>query len=1317
MNNKNITNQMPVTDPITAYSKLISGMQYLKNSEIKLVFAPDAVRDNGIMIDNVDQFIDDALKENSKNRMGMNAAIDIGGHGAIGIMAAAKLRQDMNVDCTLVAKVFAGAKKEVLDYFINGSIVAKGATPINTDYVLDDNGAAGKTNIVLETKRHTKSGIVQHTTIGTVRGQPVLNLNEFGDRKLELLTKLGEADVVGVLSLKSPMMKELPQAMRDAKLGFKELVSDATTGDDTEIVVDAINFLKKNGCPITLLSLNDEEVVRYAKITWTLKNSPTKVDEFLKSNKEYCKAKKDKKDANAELLELEAAGALPSAKVGLNEKIRKYDAIIKKCSDEFEMGLEPKLSKQWTANPLKAAAVLNEYLGIPLLFHNFAGSKIFDKTGKKETAFVPSISLVPASGTLGAGDTMLGAIMLAMAVKARLEKENAPAHLKMSLEDCLMAANVATGFRLQNEKVAGTANECYEWVRQPTTSLTALKSAGKKGHWQTGVATEVKLVEEQFKALQEAKKNGFVGPEYENAKAIVGDFVVERFRVEEIRSRFTKPKDAASKKVISDLLEYVNGKDPVFSEAAIDSLRILAKSNPPVRKSDLTVKDMIRDELGIGKIRIAVGIDLDATLFDSKAARERAGARGIMAMQLKTGDDKPISVESSQQLFIALYNRHEEFKAMGFPDFRQIWNCREMYAAAAAIVRAGGKDGNPIKNSDELAVTLASFKNQSTNPLLDINSNYSQILATKIQNIMQFGSYLKRISNAEKAYVETGLVPYLDARRTLSILRDLLGADCYIVTEGHDQTQRDKIRMLGLSEFFSEGDRVLSTGYAKAPWRVAAGLSVEKDRLDKVKLDNTDKYAKTLEKAVEAMKSEATAAEISDAMKRVDDAKHANATYDEEKAVFDWVSSMFTRNAKKSGEAGAFYSEVLRAIYKNPDNPREAIGSGDHANGKAAPFIAFMAGDRLDNDIVAMELVSKEVVPIIVKKGNYAVEYGKAVKSIETLRTAEKAAAPQEEIMKEKKELNELLGLSGERTLEEYEALMPKFEANTPSDVACFLLSKDTYKGVVPVSQPKKMQVDFGADVLDYVLLSKLSPSTTITMFCEDVLKSIAHSPDDKVCRAVEYFTEHLRNEHLEDNHKNHIPSQMKVAAAKNLAILLENCPNPTQKITKAATDAASELVKGFTNKAEDPKIREDLITEYGKISDDNGPITTLLGESAGFPSSLIHALDTTCAKIQRTNRLKEAVVNAVENTGKICTKMQSAAIANGDYLMYKQAVRQIITDMKLQDYKNHPLLSGICAQAASMYTACMDAKYRKEMNAERRERINISREQKKMTR
>jgi len=1310
MNNKNITNQMPITDPITAYSKLISGTQYLKNSEIKLVFAPDAVRDNEIMIDNVDQFIDDALKENSKNRMGMNATIKIGGHGAIGIISAATLRQDMNVECALVAKVFAGAKKEVLDYFINGSIAAKGATPINTDYVLDDNGAAGKTNIVLETKRHTKTGIAQHTTIGTVRGQPTLKLANFDDRTFELLKKLDEADVVGVLSLKSHMMKELPQAMRDAKLGFKELVSDATTGDDTQVVVDAINFLKKDGRAITLLSLNDEEAVRYAQIAWILKNDPTGID-ALKSN-EYCEAKKQFDDAQNKLSDLEKAGALPSAKVGLNEKIRECETTIKKCSDEFEMGLVPKHSKEWKANPLKAAKFLNEDLGIPLLFHNFAGSKIFDKTGKKETAFVPSISLVPASGTLGAGDTMLGAIMLAMAVKARLEKENAPAHLKMSLEDCLMVANVATGFRLQNEKVAGTANECYEWVRQTTTNLTALKSAGKKGHWQAGVANEVKHVEERFKALQEAKKSGFAALDCDKANAQVGDFVVERFRVEEIRSGFTKPNDAASKKVISDLLGYVNGKDPVFSGAAIDSLRILAKSNP-------SVKDMIRDELGIGKTRVAAMFDLDATLFDSKAARERAGARGIMAMLLKTNDGKTLSFESSQRLFIALYNRHEEFKAMGFPDFRQVWNCPQMYAAAAAIVRAGGKGGSPIENSNELASTLALIEKQSTNPLLDINSNYSQILATKINNIMNYGNYLMRINNAEKAYVETGLVPYLDARRTLSILRDLLGADCYIVTEGHDPTQRDKVRMLGLSEFFGEGDRVLSTGYAKAPWRVAAGLSVEQERLRKAKLDSTDEYAKTLEKTVEAIKNGADVVEIATTMKRVEGAKCAIATYSEEKAVFDWVSSMFTRNAKKSGEAGAFYSEVLRAINKSHDNPREAIGAGDHANGKAAPFIAFMAGDRLDNDIVAMELVSKEVVPIIVKKGNYAIEYGEAVKSIETLQIAKKTnTTPKEEIVKEKEKLNKLLGLSGERTLEEYEALMPKLEANTLSDVARFILSKSTYSGVVHVSQPKKMQVDFGENVLDNALLGKLSPSNTIKMFCEDVLKSIAHGPEDKICQAVEYFTQHLKNEHLENSHQNHRPSQMKVAAAENLAILLENCPNHTQKIAKAATDAASELVKGFMDKAEDPKTREEFVNAYGRISDDNSPITNLLGESAEFPDFLIHALDITCAKIQRTNRLKEAVaavVNAVENTGRICTKMQSAAIASGDYLMYKQAVKQIIKDMNLRDYKDHPQLSGICAQAASMYTACMDAKYRKEMNADRRERINISREQKKM--
>ncbi len=668
-------------------------------------------------------------------------------------------------------------------------------------------------------------------------------------------------------------------------------------------------------------------------------------------------------------------------------------------------------------------------------------------------------------------------------------------------------------------------------------------------------------------------------------------------------------------------------------------------------------------------------------------------------MSLKMGDDSALDVNASKKLFVALYSRHDDFKAMGFPDFRQVWNSPQLYAAAAAIVRAGGKNGKPVKNNEGLFSLLKQFENPEVSPLRD--ENYAQLLANKINQVMNNGSYTRRINDAAHEYVNTGLVPYLDARRTLSILKELLGAECYVVTEGHDDTQKQKISMLGLSEFFGDGDRVLSTGYAKAPWREVAGLNIERERLEKAHLGGLDKLAVALQKSLSLKGSANSLKEESAAEKGVQAAHRELATYNEEQAVFDWVNSIFTLKAKKGNGAGAFYSEVLRAINKTPDNPREAMGAGDHSGGKSAPFFGFMVGDRLDTDIVAMMTISKEVIPIILRKGAYAKNYTDAVEALCALREAAGGGKLSEETAPIREKLDKLLNVSGHKNVDEYESLMPKLEASTLSDVARYLLSKSTYANIQPVSQPKKVQVEsFGEDVFDNVLLGRLSPSKAVKLVCEDVLKAIAFGSEDDVCKAVAHFLQHLDSEHLAERHKNRLEkqmSQMKVSAAENLAILLESCPNQTPKIAEAAKNAASKLAEAFASKSEDPDIsRPQFVIAYGRISDDNGPILDLLGESAlelGPP--LMNALEATNMKIQKTVRLKQDVKNAVKITGDAGNRMQSALIESESYGNYRVAVQQIIKDMGLRDYKGHRQLSGIRSQVAAMYESGKAAKLR----------------------
>src|SRR3989338_4069110 len=65
-----------VTDPISAMLKVKTGLAYLQNSEpLKLLFAPDAIRDATINIDDREVFANEVLGSKSKNRTSAHAQL------------------------------------------------------------------------------------------------------------------------------------------------------------------------------------------------------------------------------------------------------------------------------------------------------------------------------------------------------------------------------------------------------------------------------------------------------------------------------------------------------------------------------------------------------------------------------------------------------------------------------------------------------------------------------------------------------------------------------------------------------------------------------------------------------------------------------------------------------------------------------------------------------------------------------------------------------------------------------------------------------------------------------------------------------------------------------------------------------------------------------------------------------------------------------------------------------------------------------------------------------------------------------------------
>ena len=1210
------------TDPISAILKLKNGLAWLQKSEsLKLFFGPDALRDTNIHVDDANEFHENVLGEKSKNRTKMEANINIGGHGALAIITAAKLRQDTNVDCILVAKVQKGAKEEIIGSFINDSIEAKGAAPINTDYVVYDPEGAGKTNLVFEVQS-PKS----HTSIGTVGGQPKLRLNDFDSGTKEaLLEEMSKADVVGMLSLKSGMTKETLKAMGESGLAFREFVSDVTTGDDTAVLTDALEFLvslKDKTAKITHLSINEGETLRYARLAYARQNNNPDVEQFLGSQ-EYTTARAELKKAEVELSKMEKQrGMLPSAMRPYKEKIERSEATIKKLSNNFEEGLALEQTGIWEKNPAEAARYLNRYLDIPLAYHTEYGAKVFDHTGKKATSFVPSIHLESISGSLGAGDTRLGGESLALAVMNRLEKDGAPANLRLTMEDVLMIGGVATAFRLQNEMVAGTLDDCYEWVSGLKIRTAAfrpnsnMKDSESYGHLPEFI--EAAAVQQRLELLQRAHSESFTGKAAARAQEVVGDFVFKRYSFEE------RLKALDAEQAVHMAMDAIESRDPVFASAAIDSLRLMARREPKV-------KEFIRKELGITKQSLAVMHDLDATLFASTAARERAGPKAIQKGLGLTLGGEELDLESSKKLYSTVYDAHDHFRKMGFPDFRQVWNIEQFYAAAVALVEGGGPDGRPPKNRSELSKLLADLTVREKG---FSDPNFRNRLVNRMNSLLNDPSYKQRFKAAVEKFEEVGLKPFPDTQRLLSALHELLDAKLYVVTEGDDATQLNKVKMLGLSDFFASGKRVLSTSSAGQDWRAASELAYEETRITEQLREAEHSQSEALAQLLklgeaQLLNRSSGGKEDQDAAVAIEAYQGKRANAEEtmqrltgQKKLLEWTKHMLERRAQQSGEGGSFYDVALRAINLTPDDIRQgaSVGAGGPEEWNACnSFIAVRIGDNFMMDVFPVRRVAPEALTCLLnKRGKYHNQFGQikmdVVKLTDALERVQNSMADnlvKHDKMEAERRLCELMKvkLEGQNLLDFVESTLPTIEAESLSDILCSLLQRETYKGVKPVSKPKHFVAEAPREEdLDMLMAGSLSDSKVVRVVRENLFSDISLSPA-AVENALSHFIKHLDRGHLEGSHDRSMSGDTQIAAADSIASLLASS---TKQDGAVHTRGAEALARVFTDVARDPKVRAECLMAFGRIDGDLSWLDRIPEHSnrLEMPTDLVKAYD-----------------------------------------------------------------------------------------------------------
>jgi len=99
-----------VTDPISAMLKIKAGLAYLNDDKkpLKIMFAPDAIRDITLQIDDPERFTAEVLGRDSKNRTSGQGSSGGGGHALHGAVPLAISLGDggPNVEIKIAAKVF-----------------------------------------------------------------------------------------------------------------------------------------------------------------------------------------------------------------------------------------------------------------------------------------------------------------------------------------------------------------------------------------------------------------------------------------------------------------------------------------------------------------------------------------------------------------------------------------------------------------------------------------------------------------------------------------------------------------------------------------------------------------------------------------------------------------------------------------------------------------------------------------------------------------------------------------------------------------------------------------------------------------------------------------------------------------------------------------------------------------------------------------------------------------------------------------------------------------------------------------------------------
>ncbi|MFA5412313.1 MAG: hypothetical protein WC350_03135 [Candidatus Micrarchaeia archaeon] len=414
--------------------------------QAKIVFAPDIIRDI-VLSEPEGKNLLLELSGVEKDRLtGYSVFMRGGGHAMLGANAAIALRGmgTEAADVSILAKVYPKDRWELVTQYLEKNPAERGIAPANAEFVLDDPDKLKQqaANMVLARGKHTTIFLGE---------QPKLHLKDYPEnQKKRVLELLSSADIVAVLSLKSDFMKDVLELCERGELRIPELFCDCTSGDEMDknyLMLDTLRGGASGSSAIGLLSINESE----ARLFEMLLRREGERDRIIKASKKRSElvAKLDK------------------------TKSKKREAGIKAQIK----GIEKFLYGGRKRNPFKAADALYNGVKVPLLMHTKDGACIIG--GGKTTSFVPSVEIDFPKGSsfVGAGDTLCGALAIALAVKQKSDA-NLPENSRLSYEDCLLIANLATGYRLAKVnqldddktgkkewyEATGKVDELYGWA-------------------------------------------------------------------------------------------------------------------------------------------------------------------------------------------------------------------------------------------------------------------------------------------------------------------------------------------------------------------------------------------------------------------------------------------------------------------------------------------------------------------------------------------------------------------------------------------------------------------------------------------------------------------------------------------------------------------------------------------------------------------------------------------------------------------------------------------------------------------------------------